>query len=85
MTAIKETAIPALCQAWNVRAAQLGIPKRGAKRSNDMEAFMQGGLVALLVAGIITQEHYSRLHFMCAIGRLEELVATESAKHDPEV
>lgn len=75
---VESDVMPTICAAWFKRATDLGLPKKGAKRDADAEAFMQGAMQALVCAGIITTDRTAQIGFLCAVGRLPEFMKTNA-------
>lgn len=72
--------MPIVCTGWEKRAAGLELPRKGAKREQDREAYMQGALAALVAAGLMTVERANQLAFMTAVGRLGQYMEAQAAK-----
>ena len=68
-----------VCQGWLKRAEELGLPKKGAKRAVDQQAYIEGALRALYSVGIITAERYHQIAFLSSIGRLDAYIENNSA------
>lgn len=78
--AVVDSALHSVCVNWNHRVKQLALPGAKTKIYKDQqEAFIQGAMAALLAAGIVTDEAYQRIAFLCAIGRLDEWVQSRAA------
>ena len=73
-------AMPIVCAGWNTRAGALQLPKKGAKRDHDREAYMQGAMAAMVALGVMTVERANQIGFLCAVGRLDQYVAGQAAK-----
>ena len=71
-----------VCAGWNQRAAVLGLPKRGAKRDADREAYMQGALATMLALGVMPVDRANMIGFLTACGRLGEYVDGQAARAD---
>lgn len=68
----KQQIFATIANAWKQRATVLALPKKGARRDADREAFVQGALMAFLATGCIDRSDYQQVAFLCSIGRLEE-------------
>lgn len=77
---VESDVMPTICAGWQGRARDLGLPKKGAKRDSDAEAYMQGALQALLACGVITHERTGQIGFLTAVGRLPQFIADNAAK-----
>lgn len=78
---VHQVAMPAICSGWNLRAQTLGLPKKGAKRDADREAYMQGALAALVAVGLYDVEKANQIGFLCAVGRLEHWMEERAAAY----
>jgi hypothetical protein len=81
---VEQIAMPAICAGWAMRAESLGLPKKGAKRDADREAYMQGALAALVAAGLMDVDRANQIAFLTAIGRLQAYMDTQAAKYVPQ-
>ena len=79
----EDIAMPIVCAGWNARASALGLPKKGAKRDTDREAYMQGAMAAMCALGVLTIERANQIGFLCMVGRLDKYVADQAAKGAP--
>ena len=79
---VRQEALPFICAAWNARAKTLGLPKAGAKRERDREAYMQGALEALVAVGMLEVDLSNRIGFLCSVGRLGAWMDERAAAYD---
>jgi hypothetical protein len=62
------------------RSQDLGL--KGASKTRDQEACMQGALAALTAAGLMPHERAQMVGFLCTVGRLPAFI-TKQAEIDP--
>jgi len=72
--------MPLVCSLWMTRASDLGLPKKGAKREADREAYMQGVLTTLVACGLMDNTRANQIGFLCAVGRLGEYMESQAGK-----
>jgi len=64
--------MPQICADWQQRSLALNLPKTGKRRTIDQEAYMQGALTALRVAGLMDEARTNQIGFLVAVGRLND-------------
>jgi hypothetical protein len=74
----------AAADTWTTRCSELGL-KAGTKgRQRELEAYLQGVLAVATAARLVDHGEASRVAFIVAIGRAEEVVARWAAYRTDE-